>query len=340
VRESSRPISRNKAPAKLVDRASRTVSYSVVLTNEIDELIHQANGRLLEILQIDPGPFEAESFQSRICGTSLSVFGSRRALAQYGHLPADMITFAFATTEPPALWQGRSFGLNDLLLGGPNAEIDVVSPAGFGWASMSVPRGAVKIAAVGRVIESIAEPTSSAVARVERGRADELRKTFNGLVRGMMTRRLDSNAAAWAMRQQEELLRTLLLCALDDAHEIQPIGVDQRSHVVRTVLAAVKHHPDEVPSLQELGRIAGASERALHYAFVQRYGLPPARFIKVYRLNRVRAELKQLDPLKARIADVANKWGFWHMGMFAKDYRYWFGELPSEAGRTHGTFAA
>lgn len=29
-------------------------------------------------------------------------------------------------------------------------------------------------------------------------------------------------------------------------------------------------------------------------------------------------------------ADVANNWGFWHMGRFAADYRKFFGELPSE----------
>jgi len=39
-----------------------------------------------------------------------------------------------------------------------------------------------------------------------------------------------------------------------------------------------------------------------------------------------------------KIADVANKWGFWHLGQFAKDYRSWFGELPSEAyERRHRT---
>jgi AraC-like DNA-binding protein len=30
------------------------------------------------------------------------------------------------------------------------------------------------------------------------------------------------------------------------------------------------------------------------------------------------------------ITDVANEWGFWHMGQFAADYQSQFGELPSE----------
>jgi len=33
---------------------------------------------------------------------------------------------------------------------------------------------------------------------------------------------------------------------------------------------------------------------------------------------------------EAGVAEIANAWGFWHMGQFARDYRFMFGELPSE----------
>jgi len=33
---------------------------------------------------------------------------------------------------------------------------------------------------------------------------------------------------------------------------------------------------------------------------------------------------------------VANAWGFWHMGQFARDYRRLFGELPSDTLRCSG----
>ena len=36
------------------------------------------------------------------------------------------------------------------------------------------------------------------------------------------------------------------------------------------------------------------------------------------------------DPSTTRVTDVANEWGFWHLGQFAADYRRHFGELPSE----------
>lgn len=33
------------------------------------------------------------------------------------------------------------------------------------------------------------------------------------------------------------------------------------------------------------------------------------------------------------VQDVAARWGFWHMGAFASDYRRQFGERPSDTGR-------
>jgi AraC-like DNA-binding protein len=80
----------------------------------------------------------------------------------------------------------------------------------------------------------------------------------------------------------------------------------------------------------ELARAAGVSERTLQYAFLERFGVSPNAYLRRLRLHYVRSELKRADPETTRVADVANNWGFWHMGQFAKDYQHIFGVLPSE----------
>ena len=47
------------------------------------------------------------------------------------------------------------------------------------------------------------------------------------------------------------------------------------------------------------------------------------------RLNRVRVELMRNQKFN-KISDIANKWGFWHMGQFAHDYHKLFNEKPSQ----------
>ena len=92
----------------------------------------------------------------------------------------------------------------------------------------------------------------------------------------------------------------------------------------------MRTQPPGTLSSSELRRAAGVSERALRKGFVERYTLPPAGFLKAFRLNGARKELRRIASPELRITDVANKWGFWHLGQFAGDYRAWFGELPSQ----------
>jgi AraC family ethanolamine operon transcriptional activator len=40
--------------------------------------------------------------------------------------------------------------------------------------------------------------------------------------------------------------------------------------------------------------------------------------------------LRRDDSQLATVSDVAVRYGFWHMSKFAADYRWLFGELPSQ----------
>ena len=96
---------------------------------------------------------------------------------------------------------------------------------------------------------------------------------------------------------------------------------------------ALKHieaNVDEPVTVRDLCRITGASERTLQYAFQERFHVPPKAYLKAVRLNGARKQLLHADPQTTRVTDVANAWGFWHMGQFAADYKAFFSEKPSE----------
>jgi AraC family transcriptional regulator, ethanolamine operon transcriptional activator len=81
--------------------------------------------------------------------------------------------------------------------------------------------------------------------------------------------------------------------------------------------------------VSELSQATGVSESTLLRLFQERFGISPKAYLNRIRLNGVRRDLKRSSSMETKIADIANSWGFWHMGQFAADYKLFFGELPS-----------
>jgi AraC family ethanolamine operon transcriptional activator len=103
-----------------------------------------------------------------------------------------------------------------------------------------------------------------------------------------------------------------------------------RARVVRRAEEFMRTHLCDPLSVLDLCRELGVGERALHYAFQEVRGLSPMAYFKATRLNEVRRELKAASPGTTTVREVAQRWGFWHTGEFAADYRRLFGELPSQ----------
>jgi AraC family ethanolamine operon transcriptional activator len=102
-----------------------------------------------------------------------------------------------------------------------------------------------------------------------------------------------------------------------------------RDLALRRIEDYLEEFPNNPHTVRDLCRVANVRERTLQYAFRERFGMPPKSFLLALRLNGVRRELKNADTMSTTITDLATRWGFWHMGQFAADYRRLFGELPS-----------
>ena len=85
----------------------------------------------------------------------------------------------------------------------------------------------------------------------------------------------------------------------------------------------------------QLCAYTNVSERTLEYAFQERYQISPSEYIKANRLHKVRHELLTSKGETLPISTLAGKYGFWHMGQFASDFKKHFGKLPRETVREH-----
>lgn len=103
-----------------------------------------------------------------------------------------------------------------------------------------------------------------------------------------------------------------------------------RKRLVDQACALMLARCEHPPSMLEVCRAVGASRRKLNYCFQEVLGQSPVKYLRAVRLNGARRALREGA---ASVQDAAARWGFWHLGQFAQDYRRQFGELPSQTLR-------
>jgi AraC family transcriptional regulator, ethanolamine operon transcriptional activator len=297
----------------------------------IRELLSTVQAFRLELLQIDPGVFWADAAQTYLGDASLGCFRFGQGVVQTWKSPPRSITVVVRSSRASALWQGTTFVPSEFLVAGPEAEIELVSRPGFSVASAVFPADEFQRFAELHGCGALARGGECVLVRLpEAQAAREIRKAIPRLIAEGLARPSDPE---WERAKRAELLHRTVL-AISGGLPFEPAAQDiAYARIIGRAVSEIIARPAGVLPVAALCRTAGASEATLRHAFLKRFGLPPARFMKAYRLNGARKDLGQIDSRETTISDVANKWGFWHLGQFAKDYRLWFGELPSEACR-------
>src|SRR5664279_255992 len=142
--------------------------------------------------------------------------------------------------------------------------------------------------------------------------------------------------SAAAQRAAEQKLVPEIRNLLAVSQEVEPtLGrhAVPREQIIRRSMDFVDQHEGEYVSVEQLAAAAGVSERTLRDAFQQYVGVAPVRYLNRRTLHQVRKALKAADPSVATVTGIATHFGVWQLGRFARDYRFLFGELPSETLR-------
>jgi AraC family ethanolamine operon transcriptional activator len=128
---------------------------------------------------------------------------------------------------------------------------------------------------------------------------------------------------------ENELAFTLLSAAISGLRTVDKSMLVTRSRATQKALEYINDSREDVVTVRDICEKCGIASRTLNRAFRERFGIGPKSYLKHQRLSATRSELIASPP-ETLIADVANRWGFWHIGQFAKDYKALFDELPSE----------
>lgn len=139
------------------------------------------------------------------------------------------------------------------------------------------------------------------------------------------------------VHEMESALMTQLLMVVPS--QLTPLLHRQPATLQQSRIRAILDLIDEDPSPElttvDLAAHAGVSVRALQVGFQEVVGMSPTAYLRGVRLDRVHYELLTGA---GSVTDVATRWGFYHPGRFAQQYRDRFGTVPSQT-RSQGPHA-
>lgn len=230
------------------------------------------------------------------------------------------------------LCNGLELDSGSLFRWGQGADIHVQVRRPGEWMAISAtPEAVGHIAAsltgsdkeVGRLTSGLADASPAGVT--------ELRRLFEAAERAIDAAGPTGLPAEAARHLGETLLRSAIAVfsgGRESPRRARRQRVDRGRIVARVedLFAASASEPVYVSSLSDA---LGIPERTLRHVFDEQYGASPVHVLRSRRLCQARRALAAAGE-GAHVGEIAGRFGFWHLGQFAAEYRKLFGERPSE----------
>ena len=235
----------------------------------------------------------------------------------------------FLPTQTPLGISGNGHRLDEssLVINQTGDEFCIANDSSRPWFSVYVP---YQTLAGGEATTPV--PFMHGFVQVPLPRIQRFRSVIGQFNEAVQRAATDFESAA-AQRAAEQKLVPEIRGLLAVPHQVEPtLGrhTVPRGQIIRRSMDFVDQHEGEYLSVEQLAAAAGVSERTLRHAFQQYVGVAPVRYLNRRTLHQVRRALKAADPSRATVTEIATQFGVWQLGRFARDYRYLFGELPSE----------
>lgn len=301
-----------------------------------DELQATVRHWNLDFRQTEAGGFRGKVLQFSSPRLLIADAEFGRKLHQRGVSPPGFQTIAIPKHPSQTIvWHGFDVGYDQMMVFPQDGGLDSASDQFFGVYTVSIPESILELTLDDRLAKRrINNTTSATVLRCDRPQIEKLRNLLSCLVQSAIRQQPDQKTIS--LNQDALIDRTIdqvvALLAESSNRDVKELSKKRRS-VVEGAIPYIQRYANEQLTVDDVCNEIGVSTRTLQYAFQQCLGVTPKAYIQAIRLHGVHAELKETSKPGVSISDVAMRWGFWHMGDFAKSYRRHFGQLPSETIR-------
>ena len=197
------------------------------------------------------------------------------------------------------------------------------------WASMSLTPDA--LAAFGRAIagRELVAPRETYIARPPPQLLARLRSLHAAACHLARSNPQALSHPATARSLEEDLVQAMVACLTTGLPAASGAGPIRRARIMSRFEDYLAAKPCEPLYLSEICAAIGVSERTLRDCCQDHLGMGPHRYLWLRRMHLTRRALRDADPARASVTELATAHGFWELGRFAVEYRNLFDETPS-----------
>jgi AraC-like DNA-binding protein len=234
------------------------------------------------------------------------------------------------TEEAPRL-NTRSLLLDQLVLYAPGCEFHYAARSSAKWFNMNMPIERLQATAATLQCGELDWPRQGTrFIDLPTHVAERIRCEMRDLLK-FGQKLVDSSVDGLTKSLASEGLIQLLVQAItgnnldSSSNSILTIG---RYRALTAMEACIKKWKADPVDALRVARIEGTSERMLELASREAYGVTPARWLKLARLNAAYQDL--YNGKCTSVTKACQRWHFSHPGYFTRDYKKVFSETPRE----------
>ena len=284
--------------------------------------------------QMTPGRFQSKLVQATSSDFNCFRESTNRRLVQAGVSPKGVASIAVPLYAPlSGTFQSRKVEGYALMTLGPDEEFRFYTPEAMHYVGVSLP--------VEKLIDLVTITVSERAARLLKQNVLALPCEAAAVLRARLAPLLDalerdptSFSHPASDKYFQDGLLSVLLGLLDGLTQSQrDITHITYSDIVRRCENIAQGDTLEPVTVLDLCRELRCSRRTLQNSFQRVANVTPVEYLRTMRLNEVHRLLRSTNADEVLIGDAAARWGFTHLGYFAREYRALFGELPSQTLR-------
>jgi AraC-like DNA-binding protein len=284
----------------------------------------------VEAIIVSRGHFRARLTWAELHHLQISRCEEDSSRVAYVRLAPWLAFVTFPTNSAPFPgWGDMELQARDIVFHSRGERLHLLAPRSFAWSVIAIDPGQLERYSRALTGKPVTPPLERQVLRPSRRDAARLRRLHGQVCRLAETKSKILSHSEVARAIEQDLIHALISCLTTARARIDGFAGRDHADIMLRFEEILRENLTHPPSMTELCERVGVSERTLRSCCAESLGMSPIRYVLLRRLREVHRALRDADPDRVNVAEVAHRFGFAQLARFAGTYRAMFGETPA-----------